>query len=75
MDTPKSKKSVLTDQTPVKKVIKLPIIENLFVSADRLMSELTKLPRREDDVYLAGDLVWVKVNFEFYSFFVCKLSI
>lgn len=44
-------------------MIRLPDVDNLFVPADQLMTELTKLPGREDDVYLAGDLVWCKVSF------------
>jgi len=48
--------------TKSKKTIKLPNVDNLFVSADRLMIELIKTPRKEDDVFVAGDLIWCKMK-------------
>jgi len=57
--TPKSRKSKVNngDETPTRKIIKLPYDPNsLFVPAD----QLRKIPRKEDDKYSAGDLLWVK---------------
>lgn len=56
LSTPKTTKKAKPDSN--KKQIRLAYNEdNLFVPADQLI----KVPKKEDDTYLAGDLVWVKV--------------
>ena len=55
MDSSKTSKQ---NKSISKKQIKLPYnANNAIVPLD----QLTKIPKREDDEYLAGDLIWVKV--------------
>lgn len=59
MDTSTTNNSPHKKLSSNKKQIKLSWKENkLFVPAD----QLTKLPKREDNEYLAGDLIWCKVG-------------
>lgn len=67
-NTPKSTKKAQPESN--KKRIKLVYNKNnLFVPAD----QLTKVPKKEDDNYLAGDLVWVKSKG--FPYWPCMLTV